>query len=165
MERVVGISEFVVSRNPDDVLLTYSLGSCVGLVLHDSVAGVGGLLHSLMPTAKANPERAARTPAMYADSGASTLLQAVFDHGATRPNLVAYLAGAASHLDAEGLFRIGERNYTIARRILWKNGIFIAAEDVGGTCSRTVSLEVGSGRAFIRSQGAIRQLASSGKGK
>lgn len=158
MEHVVGISEMAVSHEPSDVLLTYSLGSCIGLVLYDPVVRVGGLLHALMPTAKTNAERAARTPAMFADAGSSQLIQAMFDRGATRPNLVAYLAGAASHMDNEGLFRIGERNYTIARRVLWKNGILIAGEEVGGHSSRTISIDIGTGRTLVRSQGAIREL-------
>jgi len=158
MDRVVGISEYVVSTDPDDVLITYSLGSCVGLSLYDPVAGVAGLLHSLMPASKANPEKAALTPAMYTDTGASALLQALFDLGATRPNLVAKVAGAASRIENETLFRIGERNYAVLRKVLWKNEILIAAEDVGGTTSRTVYVEVGTGRTIIKSESMTREL-------
>lgn len=157
-ERVVGISEYAVSGSPGDVLLTYSLGSCVGLALHDPVAGVGGLLHAMMPFSKADREKAARTPAMYADTGATALIQSLFDLGATRENLVAWVAGAGNQVDVSELFRIGERNYAVTRKVLWKNGILIADEDVGGAVSRTFTLEVGSGRVFVKSRGTTMQL-------
>jgi len=154
----VGISEYAVSTDPGETLITYSLGSCVGLVLHDPVARVVGLLHAMLPTAKANPHKAAQNPAAYADSGATALLQEVFDHGATRTNLVARVAGAASQLDNRNLFRIGERNYAVVRKVLWKNDILIAAEDVGGTTSRTVYVDVATGTTTVKSEGAVREL-------
>ena len=158
MERVVGISEYVVSGDPAETLVTYSLGSCVGLVLHDPVAGVGGMLHSMMPSSRTNPEKAASTPAMYTDTGAQMLVQALFDRGATRANLCAKVVGAASQVDQNSLFRIGERNHAVVRKVLWKNEILIAAEDVGGSASRTVYLEIGTGRTTVKSEGTVREL-------
>jgi len=158
VERVIGISEYAVSSDPRETLVTYSLGSCVGLVLYDPIAGVAGLLHSMMPLSKDNPPKAAEHPAMYTDTGAQALLQAMFNAGATRDNLVAKVTGAASQLDEGQLFRIGERNYAVARKVLWKNGILIAAEDVGGGSSRTVYLTVADGRTMVRSEGVLREL-------
>jgi chemotaxis protein CheD len=158
MDKIIGISEYAVSSDPADTFVTYSLGSCVGLVLHDSVAGVGGMLHSMMPASRANPAKAAEQPAMYTDTGAQLLVQALFDLGATRANLVAKVVGAASQVDAENLFRIGERNHAVVRKVLWKNEILIAAEDVGGAVSRTVYLEIGTGRTLVKSEGAVREL-------
>jgi chemotaxis protein CheD len=158
MECVVGISELAISADPAETLVTYSLGSCVGLVLHDPVAGVGGMLHSMMPASRANPEKAAEIPAMYTDTGAQLLIQSLFDLGATRTNLVAKVVGAASQVDRENLFRIGERNHAVVRKVLWKNAILIAAEEVGGSASRTVYLEVGTGRTIVKSEGAVREL-------
>jgi chemotaxis protein CheD len=155
---VVGISEYAVSSDPDDTLITYSLGSCVGLVLHDPVAGIGGLLHAMMPVSTADPGKAAMTPAMYVDTGAAHMLQEMFDRGATRPNLSAWVVGAANQLDSDNLFRIGARNHAIVRKVLWKNGILIADEETGGSISRTVTLEVGDGRAFVKSSGGVREL-------
>jgi len=158
VERIVGISEFAVSDDVAETLVTFSLGSCVGLALHDPVAGVAGLLHAMMPASKANPVKAAETPAMYADTGTAALLQAMFDRGATRANLVAKVAGASTTVDAENLFRIGERNHLVVRKMLWKNEILIDAEDVGGRISRTLYLHVATGRTTIRSEGELREL-------
>lgn len=158
MDRIIGISEHVISADPGEVLVTYSLGSCVGLVLHDPVAGVAGMLHAMMPLSKSNETKAAENPSMYVDTGASALLSGMFAAGATRANLVAKVVGAASQVDSAQMFRIGERNYAVVRKVLWKNEILIAAEDVGGATSRTVYLEVATGRTTVRSEGALKEI-------
>ncbi len=158
LDLVVGISELQVSRDPSVVLVTYSLGSCVGLSLHDPIARVGGLLHAMMPVSAADPVKAIERPAMYTDTGVAALLQALFDAGATRSNLVARVAGAASQMEQSSIFRIGERNYMVLRKLLWKNDILIAGEDVGGSASRTMYLEVGTGRTLIRKNGSVAEI-------
>lgn len=157
-EIIVGISELAVSSDSAVTLVTYSLGSCVALSLHDPVAGVGGLMHAMMPASKASVEKAAENPAAYTDTAATLLIQRMYAHGATRKNLVAKVVGAASHVDNESFFKIGERNYTVLRKVLWKNEILIAAEDVGGSTSRTVYLEVRSGRTLVKSNGSLKPL-------
>jgi chemotaxis protein CheD len=95
---------------------------------------------------------------MFTDTGIAVLLQSLFDLGATRKDLVANVAGASQTMDRQRLFRIGERNYTVLRKLLWKNEILIAAEDVGGTSSRTMYLEMATGRTFIKSDGQTHVL-------
>ncbi len=153
VNHTVGISEMKVSNRRDDVLVTHSLGSCVGLTLYDPVAGVGGLIHCMLPLSKIDAERAEARPCMFADTGIPLLLQRVFDLGAERRNLIAKAAGAASLLDERGFFRIGERNYTVLRKVLWKNNILIAGEDVGGTQARTLYLYMRDGRTVVKSGG------------
>lgn len=157
-DTIVGISEFVVSADPTDVLVTYSLGSCIGLALWDRKVKAGGLLHAMMPLSSADPVKASANPAMYADTGVAAMLQMLFDLGATSRTLEARIAGAASSMDGSGLFRIGERNEMVVRRLLWKNDILIAASDCGGSASRTLVLEVGTGRTVLKTGGATIEL-------
>ncbi|MHC4662724.1 MAG: chemotaxis protein CheD [Planctomycetota bacterium] len=152
-KHIISISEMKVSHNAEDVLVTYSLGSCVGLSLYDPVACVGGLIHCMLPLSKVDPEKARTRPCMFTDTGVSLLLQAIFNLGAKRNRLVAKLAGASTLLDEKGLFQIGKRNYAIMRKVLWKNNILIAAEDVGGARTRTMLLYMRDGRTTIRSGG------------
>jgi chemotaxis protein CheD len=147
---VIGISEMKVSRRREDTLITYSLGSCVGLTLFDPVAGVGGLIHCLLPTGTLDAEKARRQPCMFVDTGVPALLAAVLDAGASRRSLVAKAAGGANVFDDGGLFRIGERNTTMLRKILWKNEILLSAEDMGGSKARTLSLEMSTGKCHLR---------------
>jgi len=147
-----------VSNRRDEVLVTYSLGSCIGLAVYDPSAGVGGLIHSMLPLSKIDPVKAKTRPAMFVDTGIPMLLQAVLDLGATRRNLVVKAAGAARLLDARGTFKIGERNYVVLRKLLWKNRILIAAEDTGGSCARTVTLYMDTGRTTVKTRGVETEL-------
>lgn len=157
-QRIVGISEYAATDDASQTLVTYSLGSCVGLSLYDPVASVGGILHAMMPSSNLDPRRAAENPAMFADTGTVAMLRALFDMGATRKTLVAKLAGAASPIDQQGRFRVGERNQMVVRRLLWKNDILLAAEDCGGILSRTLMLEMSTGRTLVKSNGVVHEL-------
>lgn len=48
MEVVVGVGDMKVSNDPEVVLATYSLGSCIGLSIYDPIVRVGGMLHLLL---------------------------------------------------------------------------------------------------------------------
>ncbi len=158
MTHTVGISDMKVTKHKNDILITYSLGSCIGVSVFDPVAHVGGLIHCMLPLSTANPEKAKVNPYMFVDIGIQAMLEAVFKLGAKRKNLVVKVAGAASILDDGGMFKIGERNYTVMRKVLWKNDILIAAEDVAGTIPRTMLLYLASGKTIIKSQGREAEL-------
>src|SRR5512145_3129250 len=146
----VGISDMKVSDREADVLVTHSLGSCIGLSVYDPHVRVGGLVHCMLPVSKLDPVKAAANPLMYTDTGVASLLKAVFDRGANRNRLVVTVAGAASLLDEKGIFKIGEKNYAIVRKILWKNDILISDEDVGGNIVRTMYLYMDTGKTAIK---------------
>jgi len=149
----VDISDMKLSRSEDDILVTYSLGSCVGLTIFDKQAGVGGMIHCMLPLSKIDPEKAAVKPYMFVDTGVTILLTELFKLGAQRQNLVAKVAGAASPLGKEETFRIGQRNYTILRKLLWKNNVLIEAEDTGGSKARTMYLYMHDGLVTVKSEG------------
>lgn len=153
MQLVVGISEMIVTREPTDSIITYSLGSCVGLTVYDPRAMVGGQIHCMLPLSKIDKNKAAARPAMFVDTGVIALLSEVFNLGATKENLVACVAGGAAPLDIQTGMKIGERNFAMVRKVLWKNGILISAQDIGGTIARTMRLDMRSGGTTLRSQG------------
>ena len=154
----VGMGDLQVSSDPDIVLVTYALGSCIGLVLHDPARRLGGMLHYMLPQSAISHDKAAKNPAMFGDTGIPKLFERMYALGAKKPDLVVKVAGGGRILDAEGVLDIGSRNYTLLRKLFWKNGVIITAEDVGGSLSRTVRLHVGSGRVTICSQGKEREL-------
>ncbi len=154
----VDISDMKISTNPDEILATYSLGSCAGVMLYDPVAKVGGLIHCMLPLSKIDTEKAAQKPFMFVDTGLTAMLKEIFSRGATKKNLIAKVAGAGSPLGQEMIFKIGQRNYTVVRKLLWKNNILIQAEDVGGSAARTVFLDIGSGRTIVKSNGQEVEL-------
>jgi len=155
----VGMSDMRISADRDDVLVTYSLGSCIGVTLYDPGACVGGMIHCMLPLSKIDPVKAKANPQMFTDTGIPALIQGMLELGAQKKNLIAKVAGAAKLLDEKGMFKIGERNYIVLRKIMWKNNILIAAEDTGGTVARTLYLYMNSGKTVVRSQGQERELA------
>lgn len=148
----------VVSTRPEDVIVTYSLGSCIGLTLYDPSIPVGGMVHCMLPLSRIDPAKAAQNPGMFIDTGVTRLIQDLLNLGALKRRLLAKVAGAASLLDENGTFNIGERNYVVLRKILWKNDILISAEETGGTIARTLYFYMDSGRVMIRSRGQEREL-------
>ncbi len=154
----VGISDMKTSTSTADVLVTYSLGSCVGVTAFDPVAGVGGMVHCMLPLSKMDAKKAQANPYMFTDTGVVGLLNKVFELGASKKNLVIKVAGASSMLDQKELFKIGKRNYTVLRKVLWKNDLLIAAEDTGGTKPRTMFLHMEDGRTTIKSGGEESEL-------
>ena len=158
MNHTVGISDMKVSGQIDDTLVTYSLGSCVGVTIYDPIVRVGGMIHCMLPLSKIDPQKAQKSPAMFVDTGVPALFKAAYRLGAQKDRIIVKVAGGSSILDEKGMFRIGERNYAVLRKMLWKNNILIAGEDIGGTNSRTVYLEIGTGRVFIKSCGNETEL-------
>jgi chemotaxis protein CheD len=135
-------------------LVTYALGSCIAVGIWDPAAKVGGLLHFMLPDSSIDRENGGRdNPFRYADTGTPLLFRGAYQQGAEKRRLVVWLAGGAAVVDDRGIFNIGKRNYAALKKILWKAGVLVQAEDCGGTSSRTVRLEVASGRFWIRAAG------------
>lgn len=154
---IVGISDCKVSRDADAVLVTYALGSCIAVAMHDPVTKASGLLHYMLPESAIDAKKAEQNPFMFADTGIPRLIEAVKAAGGDGKRIIVQLAGGAQVLDSQGVFQIGKRNYLAARRILWKAGILIAGEAVGGEVSRTTRLEVGTGRMWVREGATIER--------
>lgn len=160
VRQTVGIAEMRISSCEEEVLITYALGSCLGIALYDPVARVGGLLHAMLPASAPHPEKARTNPAMFVDTGVPLLFHACYRAGAVKERIVVKVAGGASaHLgEGEDSFQIGKHNLLMLRKLFWKNGVLIQAQDVGGRLSRTMSLDVATGEVLIRSNGTSRGL-------
>jgi chemotaxis protein CheD len=147
----IGIGEMMVSNDTDDILITYSLGSCVGVSLYDPEIKLGGLIHCQLPMSTANMEQAKAKPSLYVDTGVVALLQEMYNHGAMKSRIICKVAGAGSPLAIEqAQFRIGEKNLAVLKKVLWKNGILIKAEMIGGDTAKTMILDVANGKTLLR---------------
>ncbi len=153
---VVGVADMKVSNVRGEKLITYALGSCLGITVHDPVAGVGGMLHVMLPTSEIDPAKAQANPPMFVDTGVPALFKACYALGANKARLVVKVAGGAHQGtdESQDRFQIGKRNALTLRQLLWKNGVMIKAQDVGGVqLSRTMTLEIGSGEVVVRTNG------------
>ena len=158
VEHVVGIADFMVSADTHDALVTYSLGSCIGVAIWDPEIRVGGMIHYMLPDSSLSPEKAEKNPAMFADTGLPRLFHTMFKLGAVKKRLIVKVAGGSQLLDDNGTFNIGKRNYVMLRKIFWKNGVLIDAEDVGGSVGRTIRLDVDTGRVVLKIRGRESEL-------
>ncbi len=151
--RVIAIAEMYVSDNVSDMLITYSLGSCLGVTAYDPVARVGGMIHCLLPSSRSNPEKAKEKPTMYADTGLVALFSKLFERGAHKERILIKVAGAGAPMDMGEQFRIGERNFAVLRKFLWKNNMLIEGQDIGGKKPRTMTLDMATGQTCVRTKG------------
>ena len=150
----IGISDLKVCR-PPDVLVTYALGSCVGICLLDSATGVGGMSHIMLPDSTQATNGAA-TPMRFADTAIPMLVNEMVKMGANRSRIRAKIAGGAVMVAATSdRFNIGERNIAAVKSALRKEGIPIIAEDTGLNYGRTV---------FFYPENGIMEVRAASKG-
>lgn len=158
-EIIVGISDMKVSSNPEDVVITYALGSCICVAVYDPKVKVGGLLHFMLPDSSLDVNKAKDHPSMFADTGIPLLFKSCYMFGAEKKRIIVKVAGGASILDDTNYFRIGQKNITAMRKIFWRNNVLIDNEDTGKNCNRTVRLELMTGRCLIKSSdGTVKEL-------
>ncbi len=155
---VVGVADLAVTNDPDAAIVTYALGSCIGVTIYDPIARVGGLLHFMLPSSKVNMEKAQKNPSMFGDTGIPLLFNAAYKLGGRKERLVVCAAGGAEVLTDDGHFKIGSRNRTVLRKIFWKNNILLSADDTGGSISRTMTLHMQNGAMTVRHKGKDRVL-------
>lgn len=147
---VVGVGDCGFSNKAGDTLVTYALGSCVAITVHDPVGHVGGLLHFMLPESSLDPDKAGRQPFMFADTGVPLMFEKLSSLGAEKKRLQVKVAGGAQMIEGSATFNIGKRNALAVKKLLWKAGVMIQGEELGGTVSRSIMLEVGTGRVSLK---------------
>jgi len=150
---VVGVADMVVSNDASAELVTYSLGSCLGITIYDPVKKIGGLFHVMLPDSTIDSVKAAGVPFMFMDTGLPRLFHAAYNLGADRSRLSVKVAGGAQLLDERGVFNIGGRNFQALTDLIARNGLVIHSQDVGGMSSRTLRLDLANGNVTIKSPG------------
>lgn len=155
---VVGIADLALTADPGSTLVTYALGSCIGVTIFDPVSRVGGMLHFMLPQSTLSPEKAKTSPCMFADAGIPLLFTRAYELGARKERMIVCAAGGAEILADEGHFKIGSRNRTMLRKLFWKNSVLVASEDTGGTHSRTLTLRLADGQVTVKNKAEERTL-------
>ena len=107
----------------------------------------------MLPESSLDPGKAEKNPYLFADTGIPLLFHQAYSHGAEKSRLVVCLAGGAQVINDAAVFNIGKRNCLAVRKVLWRAGVMIRSESVGGSEARTVRLEVGTGRFMLRTGG------------
>jgi chemotaxis protein CheD len=147
----IGVGEWAVSKNPEVLLKTYALGSCVAVIIYDRAFRIAGLIHTALPDSSIDLDRKMKNPGFFVDTGLPMMIEEMKKLGASRPNVWVKLAGGATVMDPGGIFDIGKRNILAVKKVLWKSSLGPIAEDTGGIISRTVSFYVESGEVILSS--------------
>ena len=147
----IGIADMKLAK-VEGMLVTYALGSCIGICLHDPVIKLGALVHIMLPL---NMETGRKNPLKYADTGIKETLRQMEAMGARRNRITAKIAGGAKMFEDSGgsLGNIGQRNIESVHLNLKKEGIRLVKEDVGGSVARTLLFDVSSGLCRVRCYG------------
>lgn len=146
----IGIADMKMAKG-SGMLVTYALGSCIGICLYDPLIKLGALIHIMLPL---NMETGRKNPMKYADTGIRDTLHQLELQGASRARLTAKIAGGAKMFECSGsLGNIGQRNIESVHLNLKKEGIRLLKEDVGGSAARTLLFDVSSGLACVRCYG------------
>ena len=149
---IVGIADMKMAKG-DGMLVTYALGSCIGICLYDPLPKLGALVHIMLPLSL---ETGRTHPLKYADTGIRDTLRQMVLRGANKSRITAKIAGGAKMFDVSGsssLGNIGQRNIESVRIVLKKEGVRLLKEDVGGSVARTLLFDVSNGIGCVRSYG------------
>lgn len=155
---IIGISDANVSNNPEDILETHSLGSCIAVCLYDPTTTIGGMLHYQLPNSTMNPSRAKQNPLMFADTGMNYIIDKMIKMGINIKRTQIKIAGGASMESGPNGFDIGKRNYLAIKKILWQYRMFIDAEDIGGSSPRNMYLDIADGTVKIKVDNSEKNL-------
>ena len=149
---IIGIADMKMAQR-EGMLVTYALGSCIGICLYDPAIKLAALLHILLPL---NLETGRKSPLKYADTGIRETIRQMEQKGASRRRIVAKIAGGAKMFEIQGggsLGNIGQRNIESVHRVLQQESIRLLREDVGGSQARTLLFDAATGDGCVRSHG------------
>jgi len=132
------------------VLSTYALGPCIAVIVYDWKNKIGGMLHVMLPDSSIDRARAAKNPFVYVDTGVPELFRRMKEAGCSQKLMRCSIAGGARMIADSTHFEIGRRNYLALRKSLQRLGVVVDREDVGGSESRSVRLDLESGRVDLR---------------
>ncbi|MDD2294670.1 MAG: chemotaxis protein CheD [Eubacteriales bacterium] len=148
----VGISDYKTGRAPL-VIVTYALGSCIGICLYDQVAKIGGLSHIMLPDSKMFTQSDINRM-KFADTAIPDMLNVLCSMGADRRRITAKIAGGAQMFKVQEdspLGMIGTRNTRSVKAVLSELRIPIVNEDTGADYGRTLYFDLQTGNVRVQS--------------
>ncbi|MBW1721801.1 MAG: chemotaxis protein CheD [Deltaproteobacteria bacterium] len=152
---MLGVGDLAATNSPGDVIKTLALGSCVAVMMLDPVTRSVGMVHVALPHSEVNDQKAREKPGYFADTGVPALLDEMRKRGyrGNGKGMIVKLAGGAKIMDPGNTFNIGKRNVLAIKKALWSLGMGTVGEDVGGSISRNVAVDVNTGSIVISSTG------------
>lgn len=155
MELVVGLGEIVVSGREEDIIRTFALASCVAVTAYSPSNKVAGMIHIVLPYPFESRDYEER-PGYFAESGIPLLFRKMCSqYGCRKEELQVQMYGGADSVSRSNFYHVGLENINAARQKLIEMGVTVRREELRGTESRTITLEVGTGRIEVLRQPMI----------
>lgn len=147
----VGISDMKIAYSPKG-LISYALGSCVGICIIDKVKKIAGMVHVMLPKNNNIGDKA--NIFKYADTGIVEMVKQMESMGCMKVRMTAKIAGGARMFEIKGnssIGNIGERNVIATKEVLNKLNIKLLSQDVGANYGRTIIFDSNTGDLTIKS--------------
>jgi len=151
MDRIVGIGEYAVSNNKNDIIKTFALGSCVAVTVYSMIKNVAGMVHIALPSP--NSSNIDNNTCYYATTAVPFLINKIcYEFGCLKDELEIEVFGGAKSVRENDIFKIGQRNVETVKRILNELKLNYTATEIGGTFSRTLEMDVATGKVKVALQ-------------
>lgn len=152
MNKVVGIGEYAISVNPEDIITTHALASCVAVTAYSSSKKVAGMVHIMLPS-PSQGQKDSSGPYYYAVTGIPLMINKMCsEYGCLKSDLKIKLFGAADSIRVEDVFKLGKKNKQTVEKVLKDMNLHYDSSKTGGVLSRTLEMDVATGNITIKSQ-------------
>jgi len=149
MDKIIGIGEYGTSDNPEDVLKTFALSSCVAVTVYNPLIHLAGMIHIALPN-PTNQDEAEWRPGYYATSGIPILIREMCrGYRSQHEDLQVKLFGGAVSLRTDDYFKIGPKNLKAVREVLSAMDLKIVDAHISGVISRSITMSVLTGEIEI----------------
>jgi len=134
-----------------DMLIVTVLGSCVSACIRDTVTGIGGMNHFMLPdSASADKDSPVSESMRYGTYAMEVLINQLLRNGARRENLEAKIFGGGNVLKSFTTINVGDRNAIFVRKFLKDEGIRVISEDLLDIYPRKVYYFPKTGRVLVK---------------
>lgn len=141
--------EYYVSLEGEMIVTV--LGSCVSACIRDSVFGIGGMNHFMLPIGAeggASNSTWNNAATRYGNFAMEALINDVLKHGGRRENLELKIFGGGMVM--EHMTNIGKQNIAFVHEFIKTEGLKLLAEDLGGIYPRKVHYFPQSGKVRMK---------------
>ena len=145
MIKVIGIGEYAISNNEEDIIKTFALGSCVALAIYCPKVKKLGMVHIALPDSTIRKNNNTQE-GYFADLATPMLFEKVCNGFFNfKMEYKVYMFGGALSKNNNDVFNVGLKNIIAITNILSKNNISFDYSNTGGYYSRTVEVDVKTG--------------------
>ena len=134
-----------------DMVIVTVLGSCVSACIRDTVTGIGGMNHFMLPdSAAADKDSPVSESMRYGTYAMEVLINQLLRNGARRENLEAKIFGGGNVLKSFTTINVGDRNAIFVRKFLKDERIRVTSEDLLDIYPRKVYYFPKTGRVLVK---------------